>query len=88
MAKRKLKRVPEAILGRQEVSKNRERIERDGYDIREKKQGKENKLEDSAKDQSFDPLILISSISFNGFLSCVSLLLPAQRQKRMRKIIG
>lgn len=38
----------------------------------EKKQGKENKLEDSAKDQSFDPFILISSISFRGFLSRVS----------------
>lgn len=59
------------------MSKNRERIEKDGYDIREKKQGKENKLEDSAKDQSFDPLILISSISFNGFLSFVCILTPS-----------
>lgn len=68
------------------MSKNRERIEQDGYDIRrerKKKQGKENKLEDSVKDQSFDPLIFISSISFSGFLSCVSrwYLFPARKTK-------
>lgn len=43
--KRKLKRAPEAILGRgggQEVSKNRERIEQDGYDIR-RERGKKSK---------------------------------------------